>query len=158
VAEAQRNDELLLTEAWAKAHSKHSVPILSNRESMQYRRLAQWLCYVKGTPSNQRPASVDEPDPLLLQSGPGIDDATDRDRAAAATAPSMDASSQADQPVGRFRDFAAEALRLDPRQVQSATRAEIQAMRRQTSQGTEGSFTPRDEFDPEIFNRQYSGD
>jgi hypothetical protein len=150
--DAEQHDEATLADSWSKAHADNSVPVLSNRESAQYGRLARWLCLVTGTPSETRPATVDEPDLLLLQSSPGgsARDATD--------GASEDDTETADPatPTSRFRDFAADAVRLDPRQAHAATRAEIQAARARPALGQSvPDFAPRDAFDPEIFNRRF---
>lgn len=156
-------DSSPLLSAPIRAHGTAKVPIFTDREQAQYKQLVEWVYQV----ANVREAApapapaLDERGAPLLQNisrrGPAIpadaEEAGETPRGevqpAQAISPTSNETSQA-QPISTIDYAATGEFRVSRVGGQSVLRA---APKRGAASSND--FTPKDPFDPEIFNRQY---
>lgn len=122
-------------------HGNASTAIFTSREMTQYQQLVRWVLQVASSPGTDKPTTVNAAPQALLQTleaarvQPGRSDKADSAEARNFGEP------PADLPTAP----------PDPRLKQPASpRSEPQRGAKQET------FEPRDEFDPEIFNRKYA--
>ncbi len=156
-----------------RPHGTVGVPIFTDRQHGQYRQLVEWVYSIAGARLPTEPPTLAERTAPLLQSIPGASGQVAVEPAGAATAapaellpvdfeaelPTPAEPTQAgDLPPASSADqaFTPEQLRsmgIDPFAPGPSFNAGLSPVQRGAKPAA--GFTPKDEFDPEIFNRRY---
>ena len=114
-----------------RAHGPGKVPVFTDRQASQYRQIVLWVNNVANYSGPQAPAKLSEPAAPLLQT------------VAASKVPPIAA-----------RDFAESAAAAHAAVPGAAASVVRQPQRKEPQRGAAADeYVPRDDFDPELFNR-----
>jgi len=160
-----------LLQAPIRPHGTMKLPVFTDREQSQYKQLVQWVYALAARDSSARP-TLDERAAPLLQTIPrrgqapaiGPADAPPLDAAQpdAAPAPAQGATQHDSQDRAESLRDAAGLIGSDRAGASGGfrvTRVRGQVVLRPLARPGEAAkeFTPKDPFDPEIFNRRFFG-
>ncbi len=147
-----------LLQAPIRPHGPVASAIFTDRQQSQYRQLVQWVYFVAGSRRPVDRPSLAERTAPLLQAVPGATGST----AVQPTQSSLQATPDAEAPADGPSPAAPQGASSEE---QAYTPAELRALGidpyadSQIQRGAKvtPAFVPRDEFDPEIFNRRFFG-
>jgi len=171
----EKPDESKLLQAPIRVHGNMKVPVFTDREQAQYKQLVQWVYLVANThPSVARPSLEERGSPLLqnvprkgrasaAEELPPADPNEETPRSITPEkAPGEPSAAAGDKWSDSFPDHkpGARPSHHDSSLADAPTRltrvhGEIVMRPAGRAIGADPEFTPRDPFDPEIFNRRF---
>jgi hypothetical protein len=143
-------------------HATLKAAVFTNREAAQYKQLVDWVVRVSGSPpvakSNQ-PATLTEPASPLLQKVERRERLDHSDPEAAETAEDSAEQRSAVEAADKHEADVDEPHAAPSTPSATGAKQKSQYVPRPKLQrgAKRDEFTPKDEFDPEIFNRRYFG-
>ncbi len=147
-----------LLQAPIRPHGTVQSPIFTDRQQSQYRQLVQWVYIVAGSRRPIRQPTLAERTAPLLQTVPGATGTPEPDEPSDRGATSSGAEPPSDTPDStQLPPLSSEEQAYTPEQLRAMGIDPYAESRTQRGAKVTPAFVPRDDFDPEIFNRRFAG-